>query len=81
MKGTPNWSLSNLLRIATPSQPSFVRGRLQGRTFALSHFDGEQLPSTLVDDDFPQDAQGVNEEGVFQLLGRVKPPLSWTWNI
>lgn len=81
MKDTPNWALSNLLRTATPSQPSFVRGRLKGRTFALSHFDGEQLPSTLVDDDFPQDTQGVNKEGIVQLLGRVKAPLSWTWNI
>lgn len=49
---------------------------LQGRTFALPHFDGEELPSTFVEDNFTQDTQRVNEEGVFQLLGCVKPPLS-----
>lgn len=85
MKGTVNWVLSNVLRIVTPGQSGTVhvtlRRTLQGRTFALPHFDGEQLSSTFVDDDFTQDTQWVNKEGVFQLPGCVKPPLSWTWNI
>lgn len=85
MKGTATSALSNLLHI-TPGQSGIVhcvtlQRTLQGRTFALPHFDGEQLSSTFVDDDFTQDAQWVNEESVVQLLGCVKPPLSWTWNI
>lgn len=47
---------------------------LQSFTFALPHFDGEKPSPVFVEEHFSQEAQGVNKEGVFQLLPRVKPP-------
>lgn len=45
--------------------------RVSYQTFVLPEFDGKELPSVGVDDEFAQETQRVNEERIFKLLPGV----------
>ncbi len=50
-------------------------------TFAFPHFDGKDLSSIGVDEEFPQDTQRVDKDYIFKLFSCINAPLGWTWNI
>lgn len=49
-------------------------------TFTLPDFDGKKFPPIGVDEEFPQDTQWVDKEGVVELFPWINTPLDWTWN-
>lgn len=51
------------------------------QTCVIPYFNGKELPSVGVDEEFTQEAQRVNKEWIFHLLSGIKSPLARTWNI